>query len=105
MSTKMKTDNLDRVIKNVKQMKGPQNVSLPDLMPARFVAACSEFSSLQALFDASPFKIDSAADFAAIPDADWDAYIAEKTSYPSWEAMQRAAIGEFARAKLTAGLR
>jgi hypothetical protein len=64
-------------------------------MPPEFVSACSSFSNLEEMFKASPFKIDSPEDFKAIPDADWDKFIAEHTSFSTWQEMQQAAAKQW----------
>jgi hypothetical protein len=52
------------------------------------------------MFDASGFKIESPEDFAAIPDAEWDQFIRDNTTFASWEAMLGEAGGEWAARKL-----
>ena len=66
-------------------------ISIEELMPSEFISECSSFASIDDLFAASPFKLDSWADFNAIPDTEWDAFISSQTSYNDWEEMQKAA--------------
>ncbi len=92
---------LEGMAERARQLDGKEEVvPLAELMPSAFVAEHSSFASLEELFSASPFKIDSVDDFKAIPDAEWDAYIASKTSFSSWEEMQHEAIAERMRAQL-----
>jgi hypothetical protein len=44
---------------------------------------------------ASPFKVETKEDFEAIPDDEWNTYIASNTSFESWEEMQHQAAGEY----------
>lgn len=89
-------DELSRKIKDLakraQDLDGQHEVPLAELMPPEFVSGCTSFASLEELFEASPFKIDSAEDFKAIPDAEWDTFIAESTSFASWQEMQKAAV-------------
>jgi hypothetical protein len=86
--------------RRAKELDGPHEVPLKELMPPAFVAGCSSFGSLEELFAGSPFKINSTDDFKAIPDADWDAFIQSSTSFASWREMQHAAVREWTRRKL-----
>ena len=67
--------------------------------------ARTRFASFEAMLKASPFKAETAEDFKAIPDAQWDAFIRKETRFRSWEAMQQEAGAEWAKAQLTKGLR
>lgn len=66
-------------------------ISIEELMTSEFISRCSSHNSIDSLFAASPYKLDSLADFNAIPDAEWDAFISSQTSYGDWEEMQKAA--------------
>lgn len=100
LSLKVKTDGLAKLSQKLKAMQGTQSITLGELMPPEFISACSEFQNIQALFDASPFKIETPEDLAAIPDADWDVFIAKSTTYSSWEDMRHAASAEWTKRKL-----
>lgn len=60
----------------------------------------TEFPSIDALVAASGFKVESSEDFAAIPDAAWDAFITSRTRFASWGEMKDAAAGGWARRQL-----
>lgn len=100
MSVKINRSGLDKLMKNAKELQATKQVKLVDLMNPSFIAAHSKFEDLGALFAASGFKVDSAEDFAAIPDAEWDAFISEKTDFDNWLEMQKAAHTEFAKSIL-----
>ena len=86
-------DRLSGLAKKARELDGQQQtIALPDLMTDDFVEAHSQHGSLQELFDASPFTIDSIEDFKAIPDADWDVFIADQTDFETWEEMQTEAV-------------
>ncbi len=92
--------HLDDLAQRAQDLDGQHSVPVAELMPPEFVSKCSSFGTIDALFEASPFKIESAEDFAAIPDDDWDAFIAQSTSFKSWEEMQEAAATEWTTKQL-----
>ncbi|MGE6562141.1 hypothetical protein ACQKF2_07540 [Pseudomonas hunanensis] len=104
MSVKINRSGLDKLIKNAKELQATKQVKLVDLMNPSFIAAHSKFEDLDALFAASGFKVDSAEDFAAIPDDKWDAFISENTDFDNWLEMQKVAHAEFAKSVLNKGL-
>jgi hypothetical protein len=95
---KRKLEDLSR---RAKELDGSHEIILSELMPPEFVSGCSKFSSLQELFTASGFKIDSIEDFKAIPDDEWDAFIQGATPYENWEEMNTSAIRVWTRKKLS----
>lgn len=103
MSFKINLDGLDKLRQGLNDINDTKSIKLDELMPPSFIAASSKFKNIQALFDASPFKIETVEDLKAIPDADWDAYIAEKTTYPSWNEMRHAALAQWTKEKLNLG--
>lgn len=91
--------------KNFAELAATTEVRLVDKMPPAFVSAHSSFADLDALFKGSGFKIDTLDDFAAIPDAEWDAFIRSSTDFESWEEMQVVANREYVTAKLNKGMK
>ena len=87
---------LDDVARRADSLSGNKNVPIPELLTADFLHQCSRFRSADEMFEASGFKIDSAEDFASIPDAEWDLFIRTNTSFVSWEDMLAKAAGEWA---------
>jgi len=79
----------------LQKLQDIKQVSLGQLLTPQFISANSEFENIDDLFQNSGFKADTAEDFAAIPDDEWDAFIAAKTRFPNWEEMQKAAFQEF----------
>lgn len=95
-----KINGLDDLQKRLKSLSQVQQLSLADLLTPAFVSSCSKFSNVQELFDSSGFRVDSVEDFQAIPDAAWDEYIRDNTTFPDWASMQKQAHTEWAAAKL-----
>ena len=92
--------SLKELGERIDAVSGEQNVPMTELLKPDFLASCSTFSSVQEMFDRSGFKVESQADFAAIPDDDWDAFIRANTSYFSWQEMLQAAGAAWTKAKL-----
>ena len=62
------------------------------------MAAHTDFGTFEAMFEASGFTFESPEDFATIPDAERDAFIASVTRFPDWKTMQeKAAVDWMAR--------
>jgi len=73
----------------------PPGVHLGDLLTPEFISRHSSFAAEDEMFEASGFVIQSAEDFAAISDEDWDRFIRMNTSFDSWMAMLQAAQFEW----------
>ena len=67
------------------------------------MARFTDFRTLEEMFDASGFAVETPEDFAAIPDSEWDAFVSNVTRFPDWRAMQKRAVVEWARRKLGLG--
>ena len=104
MSVKINRGGLDQLIKNAKELDGKDQVKLVDLMNPAFISTHSKFTDFDDLLAASGFKVDSAEDFAAIPDDEWDVYIKANTDFENWLEMQKAAGAEYMKSKLFSGL-
>jgi len=92
--------HLRELSQRAQELDGQHEMTLGELMSGDFVAGCSKFGNLQELFNASGFSLETAEEFQAVPDNEWDAFIATNTSYHSWAEMKSAAVREWARKKL-----
>ncbi len=81
-------------------LSGNHSVPLPDLLTPDFLRRCSRFQSVEEMFEASGFKVESEDDFSAIPDTEWDEFVRANTSFPSWEVMLGKAGGAWAARRL-----
>lgn len=67
-------DDLQRKLEDLKnqaeEAEGTHSVSISELLTPEFLASCSAFSSIEELFEASGFKIESTNDFEAVPDSE-----------------------------------
>lgn len=75
-------------------------VHLGDLVTPEFLSRHSRFSAEDEMFEASGFTIQSAEDFAAIPDDAWDEFIALNTTFSSWHELLATAQSEWLRRQL-----
>lgn len=66
-------------------------ISFPDMFPPQFMVQHSNFGTIEELFEKSGFKVESAEDFEAIPDNEWETFITQNTNFNSWEDMQKTA--------------
>lgn len=69
----------------------PLGVHLGDLLTPDFISRHSRFAAEDEMFTASGFRIQSAQDFADIPDDLWDQFIGQNTVFESWSEMLQSA--------------
>ena len=97
-------DELTRKLQNLSDqaeaLHGGHTLPISELLSPSFLATCTLFNSADEMFEKSGFKIESQADFEAIPDDQWDDFIRGNTSFPSWKEMLQAAGAAWARNKL-----
>jgi hypothetical protein len=86
--------------RNAAELDGEHSVPFAELFPDEFMLRQTEFSGVQAMFDASGFKVVSSEDFAAIPDGQWDIFVKERTRFSSWDEMKSAAVQEWAARRM-----
>lgn len=80
-------DTLDDLIGNMEDLEGENAVELSEMMPPSFMQRHTDFDSLEGFIEASPWTVESQADFEAIPDDDFDEYVDEHTVFDDWELM------------------
>lgn len=86
--------------RKAEQLDGQHSVPLSELFPDEFMLRNTEFGSIDELFEASGFRVDTEEDFASIPDDDLDVFITEHTRFASWEEMKNAAALQWAKRRL-----
>lgn len=86
---------LNRLSENAQAIDGEHLVPLNDLFPPAFMGEYTDYQSLEELFEASGFTVETPEDFAAIPDAEWDAVIVRVTRFSDWQAMQEKGAAEW----------
>jgi len=93
-------NKLDELAKKAEELDGQHQVPVSELLTDGFISRHTSFSSVDEMFKASGFEIESQEDLAAIPDAEWDNYIRSVSSFDSWQNMLGAAGQEWAKRKL-----
>lgn len=91
---------LKQMEKGAKELSKTKHVSFGELFPASFMRKYTSFSSMDELLDASSFKSETQEDFEAIPDDEFDKYIAANTKFKTWEDMLGEATSQYAAKKL-----
>jgi len=91
---------LKKMADGARELEGKHQVAMTDLLIPSFLAKHTSIADAQELFDRSGFKIDSAEDFRAIPDDEWDQYISSISDFNTWKEMLQAATAEYAKRKM-----
>ena len=89
--------------RKLERVTSEQCVTFDELFSDDFMLRHTDFPSITALFDASPFTLETNDDLAAIPEAELDAFVAANTRFTSWEEMKSAAGSEWMARRLREG--
>jgi hypothetical protein len=100
MTIKSDFSGLERLSKNLEDLGNKKSVTLDELMNDRFVSSHSKYKNFDELLSCSPFTVETAEDFKAIPDNEWDSYISQNTDYGSWREMQVKAFEYYAKEQI-----
>jgi len=95
--------DIRKLQRNIERVAGEQSVTFGELFSDDFMLRHTDFPSISAMFDASPFKLETNEDLAAIPDEDLDAFVEANTRFSSWEEMKSAAAGEWMTRRINEG--
>lgn len=93
-------EEIDRLEERVGAVDGEVVVSVTELFPDGFMETHTDFESIHAFFDASPWTIESERDFASLPADEVDAYVGAHTGFNTWDAMLSAAGREWVTRQL-----
>ncbi|NMH64968.1 hypothetical protein [Shewanella salipaludis] len=105
MPFKSNMKELAKLKKNLESLGNTHEVGLSEIMTPEFISGCSAFSGLNELFSASGFKVESAKDFKAIPDDEWEYFIINNTTFDSWVDMQKSALDKYTKSEINEGLK
>lgn len=75
--------------------KEPFVVPMSELLTPEFVSRNTRFANADEMIRASGLRIESAGDFDALPNDEWNDFIRSESHYTSWKAMTRVASGEW----------
>ena len=85
------------------RIDGEHQVPFTELFPDEFMLRNTEFTSIEAMIEASGYTVEAQGDFAAIPDDEWDDFIQACTRFSSWSEMTQAAGREWMLRQLDLG--
>jgi hypothetical protein len=89
--------------RRAERLDGEHELTLDELFPDEFMLRNTEFPSFGALVEASGFTVETAEDFAAIPDHAWDQHIRLHSRFATWDEMQQVAAENWALRQLGLG--
>jgi hypothetical protein len=98
---------LRKLQENARKLEGRSSVPFSELFDSGFMKTHTTFPDWESFaLRSNLFKdgVISEENFKAIPDKDWDAWVAANSHFPDWKAMMEAAAVEYARRKLFEGL-
>lgn len=87
--------SIRRFQQRVERLTDVQSISFAELFKDEFMLRNTDYPSMEALIAASGFRLESQADFEAIPDLAWETFIQEHTRFTSWEEMQSSAVEDW----------
>jgi hypothetical protein len=97
-------NELNRKLEDLKRkaeaLDGKHEIPFSELFLPEFMTKHTDFASLEEMFQASGFVVESQEDFKAIPDDDWENFIKAHTQFSSWKDMQVTAFREWTARKL-----
>ncbi len=92
-------DELQRKLEDLQQriarLQGEHKVPFDKLFPPEFMRRYTKHASIQTMFAASRWKVETQDDFAAIPDDERDAFIRRETQFGSWKEMMGKAVEDY----------
>lgn len=93
-------DELERLAEKAMGLEGTNEVSFEELFTPSFMATHTDFATFEEFMEASPWTVESQADFEAVPEQEFDVYVAENTRFQNWEAMLGKAAEQWAARQL-----
>ncbi len=93
-------NHLKQMQKRIKEVEGTHEVGADELFTDHFMRTYTQFESLEAFFDASPWTVETNEDLGAIPDDEFDEYVDQHTTFADWDGMLGKAGEEHLSRKL-----
>ncbi|WP_286978240.1 hypothetical protein [Pseudomonas sp.] len=103
MKVKSDLSGLKKLQENMEKLQGTREVPLSEVINAKFVSSHSRFSDFDNLL--AEIGVTTKEQFEALPDEEFDAFIAANTDFEGWLDMQQQAMSAYAAAKVTEGLK
>ncbi len=105
MKIKSDMSGLKRLAENAKKLEGTTTVMVMDLFSPAFMSKYTKSHDFGSFCELGGFTVETAEDFAAIPDEDWEAHVIASSSFSSWAEMQQSAGAEYLKAQLFKGMK
>jgi len=98
-------DNLRKMEKKIKELEGKKTITLDELFNRDFMKHYTDYDNfddfvLESKLIPEGTKSLTQDIFEAIPDNDFDKYIAKTTKFKSWEHMKQVAVDEYYKNQL-----
>ena len=97
-------DNLQRKLNDLQRrahnLNGTHSVPVSELLTPSFMQRFTNFANFDAMVSASGFKAGTQAEFDAIPNDKWNAFVASTTLFPNWKSMLNEAVNEWTKRQL-----
>ncbi|MEQ1758235.1 MAG: hypothetical protein ABL986_07950 [Vicinamibacterales bacterium] len=80
---------------HAESLSGTHDVPIAKLLTSEFMLLNTDFESVDAMFAASGYKIESSQDLKSVPDEAWDSFVRSRTRFGSWEELLSEAAKEY----------
>jgi hypothetical protein len=97
-------DDLERQLKKmqkgVKELERTKEIPFEDLFTANFMRRYTDYGTISDFLDNCGYPANTTEEFSAIPDAEFDKYVAANTRFSTWEKMLEKATDDYIVKKL-----
>ncbi len=91
---------LKKMEQGAKKLEGKQQISLGELLSDKFIQKHTSYVNIEALFESGGFKVNSEADFAAIPQETIDVHVKKNTRFATFQEMINEAVKDYVSRQL-----
>lgn len=86
---------LEAISEAAKNLEGEHSVKLAILFPSEFMRKYTRSQTIDEFLQATGYKMESQADFDAIPETAMDSFVRARTRFKTWEEMLGKATEEY----------
>lgn len=94
---------LNDLQRRLSELQHETTVSFSELFTDDFMQEYTDFSSIEQMFEASGFKVESQIDLEQLPEDEWNAFVANYTQFADWQEMRSAAAAAGMKGRLGLG--
>jgi hypothetical protein len=91
---------LEKLKEGLTKLKSTHEVCFDELFNVRFMTKYTEFVTIEDMFGASEFQLESNEDFDLIPEEELDEFVRSHTRFSNWREMLDKAGEEYVFRKL-----